>query len=43
MNYERIKRHPTQFVSVTGLTIEQFEVLIESFELEWDCISLILR
>jgi hypothetical protein len=36
MNYERIKRHPTQFVSVTGLTIEQFEVLIESFELEWE-------
>ena len=36
MNYERIKGHPTNFVSVTGLTIAQFDVLLESFELEWD-------
>jgi hypothetical protein len=31
MNYARIKQHPTQFVSVTGLTVEQFEVLFDSF------------
>jgi hypothetical protein len=35
MNYERIKGYPKQFVSVTGLTIAQFDVLLESFKLEW--------
>jgi hypothetical protein len=36
MNYEQIKRHSAQFVSVTGLTVAQFDELIKSFELEWD-------
>jgi hypothetical protein len=36
MEYKRIKRNPSQFLSLTGLTLAQFSELLPSFEIQWE-------
>jgi hypothetical protein len=36
MEYKRIKRNPSQFLSLTGLTLAQFSELLPSFETQWE-------
>jgi len=36
MEYKRIKRHPSQFLSLTGLTFAQFSELLPIFEVQWE-------
>jgi len=36
MEYKRIKRQPSQFLSLTGLTLVQFLELLPTFEAQWE-------
>ncbi len=36
MQYDKIKRRPIQFVSITGLNLDDFNVLLPYFKAEWD-------
>lgn len=36
MQYDKIKRRPAQFLSITGLQLEDFNFLIPYFKAEWD-------
>lgn len=36
MKYDKIKRRPVQFLSVTGLKLDDFNFLVPYFKAEWD-------
>ena len=36
IQYDKIKTRPVQFVSITGLTLEDFNFLLPHFKAEWD-------
>jgi len=36
MNYKKVKRLPSQFLAITGLTIEDFDELLPHFKAHWD-------
>lgn len=35
MNYEKIRQNPTQFIILTSLTVEEFDVLLPIFKRHW--------
>ncbi len=36
MQYDKIKKRPVQFLSMTGLKLEDFNFLVPYFKAEWD-------
>lgn len=36
MQYDKIKKRPVQFLSITGLKLEDFNFLLPYFKAEWD-------
>jgi hypothetical protein len=36
MQYDKIKKRPVQFLSITGLKLEVFNTLLPYFKVEWD-------
>jgi len=36
MQYDKIKKRPVQFLSITGLNLEDFNYLLPYFKAEWD-------
>lgn len=36
LNYHNLKEHPRNFRDVTGLTIEEFEKVVEKVRPEWE-------
>jgi hypothetical protein len=36
MQYDKIKKRPVQFLSITGLKLEDFNFLVPYFKAEWD-------
>jgi hypothetical protein len=36
MNYEKVRKLPSQFLAVTGLAVEDFDELLPCFKVHWD-------
>lgn len=36
MQYDKFKTRPVQFLSITSLTVEDFNYLLPYFNVEWD-------